>query len=65
MNIMKKTHTDNCSCPFCEKELKSECLSPDFCTPCDADLTVCQCGQKYSGKLAKCPKCGAEKKNRK
>ena len=48
-----------CICPYCENELKLECLEPIFCKPCNIKLIICpNCGGLASETSDKCPHCG-------
>jgi hypothetical protein len=58
-------YKDNCSCPFCQTELKNGCLSPEFCKPCcvtkNSSIEVCDvCESEYSNEYKQCPICQAE-----
>jgi hypothetical protein len=51
----------DCSCPYCQEELKKGCMSPKFCKPCgvkNKNIKVCSvCGAQYSLEYRKCPAC--------
>jgi hypothetical protein len=52
-----------CSCAFCDKELKKGCMSPDFCRACrsapkDKNSKICpSCKSEYLAEYKECPNC--------
>jgi hypothetical protein len=57
----------DCSCPHCETELKSGCMSPKFCKPCcvkeKSKAKVCPvCKAEYASEYDGCPSCSVSAK---
>jgi len=52
----KQEEKTKCKCPYCDSEMP---ISQDLCDICKIRFIECtNCGQRFTDKLEKCPKCG-------
>jgi len=60
----------DCSCPYCETELKKRCFSAEFCKPCCAsgkekNVKICSvCRAEYAYEYNECPACTVASKTK-